>query len=71
MENFPADAEAMNAIVNALGALTYALVRHLPTYERAGFARDLASLALLAEQQGRTADETLLLDLHQAAVSAA
>ena len=67
----PMNAESMNAIVNALGALVFATVRQLPADKQAAFANDLARLAQNEERQGQTATETILLDMHRAAVAAA
>ena len=69
--SMPLDADTMNAIVNALGALVFATVRQLPQERQAAFASDLARLAKNEEQQGQTATETILLDMHRAAVAAA
>lgn len=67
----PLNAETANAIVNALGAIVFATVRALPPEQRASFAKDLARLAQNEERQGQTASETILMDLHRAAVAAA
>lgn len=67
----PLNAESMNAIVNALGALVFATVRQLPEDKQAAFANDLARLAQLEEQRGDLSTETLLMDLHRAAMAAA
>lgn len=67
----PLNAESMNAIVNALGALVFAAVRQLPADKQAAFANDLAKLAKNEEKRGDLATEALLLDLHRAAMSAA
>lgn len=67
----PMNAESMNAIVNALGALVFATVRQLPAENQAAFANDLARLAQLEEQRGDLSTETLLMDLHRAAMAAA
>lgn len=69
--NLPLNAETANAIVTALGALVFATVRALPPEQRATFAKDLARLAQNEESQGQTASETILMDLHRAAVAAA
>ena len=66
----PLNAEAVNAIVNALGALVFATVRALPAESQAGFANDLARLAQNEERKGDSATETILLDLHRAAIAA-
>ena len=67
----PMNAESMNAIVNALGALVFATVRQLPEDKQAAFASDLARLAKLEEKRGDATTESLLLDLHRAATAAA
>ena len=67
----PLTAETANAIVNALGALVFATVRQLPADKQEAFAKDLARLAQSEEQQGNTATETILMDMHRAAVAAA
>lgn len=67
----PLTAETANAIVSALGALVFATVRQLPAEKQTAFASDLARLAQSQEQQGQTATETILLDMHRAAVAAA
>ena len=67
----PINADTLNAIVNALGALVFATVRQLPEDKQAAFASDLARLAKLEEKRGDLATETLLLDLHRAATAAA
>ena len=67
----PLTPETVNAIVNALGALVFATVRQLPADKQAAFANDLARLAKNEERQGQTATETILLDMHRAAVAAA
>lgn len=69
--SLPLNGETANAIVNALGALVFATVRQLPAERQAAFANDLARLAKNEEQQGQTVSETILLDLHRAAVAAA
>ena len=67
----PLNAETVNAIVNALGAVVFATVRSLPPEQQAKFASDLARMAKSEELRGDTATESLLIDLHRAAVSAA
>ncbi|MFD2754272.1 hypothetical protein [Comamonas terrae] len=67
----PLNAQSVNAIVNALGALVFATVRQLPEDKRAAFAQDLARLAKNEEKRGDVATETLLMDMHRAAVAAA
>ena len=70
-ETQPLTAETVNAVVTALGALVFATVRQLPSDKQAGFAQDLARLAQAEERDGNTATETLLMDMHRAAIAAA
>lgn len=67
----PLNAESMNAVVDAIGALVFATVRQLPADRREAFAIDLARLARNEERQGNLMTETLLLDMHRAARAAA
>lgn len=67
----PLNADTVNAIVNALGAVVFATTRQLPPEQQAAFARDLARLAKNEEQRGQVETETILMDLHRAAVAAA
>lgn len=69
--SIPLNADSLNAIVNALGALVFATVRQLPADRQEAFATDLARLARNEEQQGNLMTETLLLDMHRAARTAA
>jgi hypothetical protein len=70
-EALKADAQAMNAIATAMGALTFALIRALPSDKREAFAADLAAMAQARNDAGDTTSEMLLMDLHRAAVAAA
>ncbi|SFF15010.1 hypothetical protein [Paracidovorax wautersii] len=67
----PLNADTVNAIVNALGAVVFATTRQLPPERQAALANDLAKLAKNEERRGDTTTETILLDLHRAAVAAA
>lgn len=67
----PLTPDTVNAIVNALGAVVFATVRQMPPAQQAAFASDLARLAKNEERQGQVATETILLDMHRAAVAAA
>lgn len=67
----PLSADTVNAIVNALGAVVFATVRQMPPAQQAAFANDLARLAKNEELKGQAETETILLDLHSAAVAAA
>ena len=70
MDNLKFDATTMNAVISALGAVVFATVRRLPPDQQQAFANDLSRLASNAERQGDATLETLLIDLHQAAVRA-
>lgn len=66
-ETLPVNADTLNTIVDALGALTMCLTRQLNTEQRTGLRADLARLAKRAETDGNTTLETLLIDLRNAA----
>lgn len=68
---FKNDTETMNAVIDAMGALVFALVPELPRPAQERFVRSLGRLALEEERAGRATTEALLKDLHRAAVSAA
>lgn len=68
-ETMPVNADTINTLIDAMGALTIAATRQFTPEQRKGFKRDLAALAGVAEKQGNTALETLLMDLHTAAVN--
>ena len=70
MDNLKLNDATMNALVTTLGAVVFATVRRLPPADQAAFAGDLARLAKDAERRGDTTLETLLIDMHQAAVTA-
>ena len=67
----PLNGETVGGIVTALGAVVFATVRRLPASERKAFADDLAAMAQARSDVGDTTGETLLIDLHRAAVVAA
>jgi hypothetical protein len=66
MQAFKNDANTMNALIKAQGALAMCLARVMTTEQRAELAIGLAAIAAQAEQQGDTTLETLLMDLHAA-----
>lgn len=66
-ENFKPDAQTLNAITSAMGAVVMCITHNLSAEQRAGVARDLARLAVAAEKNGDTVLETLLIDLNRAA----
>lgn len=65
-EKFIANAETMNAIVSAMGALTMSVAHALPTEQREKMATAIAAIAKQAEVSGNTALETILIDMHRA-----
>lgn len=65
-----ADAQGMNALARAIGAVVFAAVRRLPAVEQRAFAADLALMAEERNAAGDTTSEMLLIDLHQAAMAA-
>lgn len=69
--NFRNDAETMNAVIEGLGALVFAVVHELPPERRAGFAATLGHLAKAAQHEGAVATQAVLVDLHRAALAAA
>lgn len=71
MDEYRSELETMNAVIDGLGALVFAVVHELPPERRASFAVTLARLAGNAEREGQMATETLLIDLHRAAMAAA
>lgn len=69
-KTMPLTAEALNGVVTAMGALVFAVVRQLAEEKREPFAKDLARLAQQMNDSCQTSAETLLIDLHRAAVAA-
>ena len=66
-QTVPVNADTLNTIVDAMGAIVMCLTRQLTPEQRAGFRTDLARLATRAEKDGNTQLETLLMDLRNAA----
>lgn len=68
METNPGvNAETLNAIVSAMGAIVMCAARQMPPAQRDTFANELAALAKTAEKNGDATLEALLIDLHRAA----
>lgn len=61
------NADTVNTLVSALGAVVMCLARQMPPTQREAFANELAALAGAAEKSGDTTLETLLIDLQRAA----
>ena len=62
----PFNAEALNAMSSALGALAMCLARQLTEAQRQGLRTDLSRIAGIAEKEGDTTLQALLTDLHRA-----
>lgn len=69
-ESIKPDAQTLNAIVTALGAVVFATVRRLEPVQQQAFAEDLSRMAKVCAERGDTMGETLLIDLWRAAQSA-
>lgn len=69
-ESIKPDAQTMNAIVTALGAVVFATVRRLEPAQQQAFAEDLARMAKVCNQRGDMTGEMLLMDLWRAAQGA-
>jgi hypothetical protein len=65
----PADAESINAIVDALGALVICLAKQMPAEAKDALASDLARLSATATATGKTAVGRLMGDLSRAAAA--
>lgn len=64
----PFNADTLNTLVDAMGAITLCVSRQLTPEQRTALKSDLARLAIRAEKDGNTTLETLLIDLRNAAV---
>lgn len=64
----PFNADTMNTLVDAMGAITLCVSRQLTPEQRTAFKSDLARLAIRAEKDGNTTLETLLIDLRNVAL---
>jgi hypothetical protein len=64
----PLNADTINTLIDAMGAITLCLTRQLNPEQRTAFKNDLARLAIQAEKDGNITLETLLIDLRNAAV---
>lgn len=64
---FAADAETMNALVDAMGALVMCLAKHMPPATKAELASDLARLSANSTASGRPIVGRLMNDLSRAA----
>ena len=58
---------SMRALMDAMGALTFAIARQLSPEQQDGLATDLSRLAKDARNNGNAELEALMLDMHQKA----
>lgn len=65
-DKFAPNADTLNAITSAMGALAMCITRNLEPAQRQAIASDIARLAAAAEKSGDTTLETLLIDMHRA-----
>lgn len=65
-EKFPVNAETLNSIVGAMGAVVMSVAYALPPEQRTKMSEAIFRIAQQAEAQGDTALETLLIDMHRA-----
>lgn len=63
---FAADADTLNTMVSAMGALAMCVAHAMTPEQRAKMADGLAAIAKKAEADGDTKLETLLIDMHRA-----
>jgi len=62
-----ADAATLNAIVDAMGAITMCLMKHMPPHVKEEFVRDMARLSANATASGHPLAGTLMNDISRAA----
>lgn len=63
----PMNADTLNAMVDAMGALTMCLAKQLSPQQKAGLAQDLARLSAQMHATGNVASGRLLSDISRAA----
>lgn len=63
----PDNAEAMNALVDAMGALTMCIARQLTPEQKSALALDLARLSAQMHATGQVASGRVLADISRAA----
>lgn len=64
---FPADADTINALVDAMGGLVMCLAKRLPAEDKTALAIDLAKLSANSTASGRPLVGRLMGDLSRAA----
>lgn len=65
-EKFPVNADTLNSMVDAMGAVVMSVAYSLPPEQRAKMSDAIFRIAKQAEARGDTALETLLIDMHRA-----
>lgn len=60
------NADTLNAMVSAMGALAMSVAHTMPPAQRAKMAEAIAAIAKKAEADGDQLLETLLIDMHRA-----
>lgn len=65
-EEIKADADTMNAMVSAMGALAMCIAHTMTPEQRKRMADGIAAIAKRAEADGDTKLEMLLIDMHRA-----
>lgn len=68
-EAFEPNAETLNAMVDAMGALVMCLAKHMPAQVKGELAGDLARLSANATASGRPVVGRLMGDLSRAAAA--
>lgn len=70
-QKFTLNADTINALVTAMGALTYAVTNQLSPAQQKAFQKDLMALSRSRNAVGDTTAGTMILDLAGAAEAAA
>jgi hypothetical protein len=64
----PLNADTINTLIDAMGAITLCVSRQLTPEQRTGFKSDLTRLVADAGKQGNTGLEMLLTDMRNVAL---
>ena len=70
-QKFKPDADTINALMDGMGAIVFALVRQLSPEQKKSFLKDLDFLSKRQTASGNTTAGTVILDLASAAEIAA
>jgi hypothetical protein len=66
-DTFAADADTINAVIDAMGGLVMCMAKHMPPDVKAALASDLARLSANSTASGRPLVGRLMSDLSRAA----